>query len=55
MKSKVVIQEVENGYVVNLEGFARKNGEYVYSGVDGLRMLEDIGTEIWKRKIYIKD
>lgn len=52
---QVLIVPTNNGFRVEYKGFVTKEGEYSYKSVEGLTMLEEIGKELWGRKLEITE
>ncbi len=52
---KVEIIEKNNGWVVKYEGFIRVTGEYVYSAVDILKLIEGVGGHLNTKKIKVEE
>ena len=53
---KIKIEEVQNGFMVHFEykqGNALIGHTKVYRGVDVLLMLEDVGREVYGKKVQV--
>jgi len=51
----ITIKETNNGQIIDVEGFIKAKGQYVYKATELLHMLEVIGELIIGRKIEVKE
>lgn len=49
------VTKKQNGYVVNIEGSIKTNGEYVFKATEILPMLEFVGLNILDKKVRVEE
>ncbi len=49
----ITLAEKKNGYSVEIQGFIRKNGEYVYKATELVKLMEDVGELLLDSKIAV--
>lgn len=54
MQKRILIEEMKNGYIVNIEGFMKVSGKYVYKSTEYLEMLEFIGEQIYGARVKVE-
>lgn len=50
---KIDIEETKNGYTVDVSGFIKSGGRYVFKSTDYLTMVEFVGELVTGRKVSV--
>ncbi len=51
----IEIEETKNGYTVDVSGFIKSGGRYVFKATEHLAMLEFVGELINSRKVVVTE